>query len=115
VEIAPYRIAQECLQNIVKHARASSATLRFNVRDDDARLEVTDDGIGFDTSAPAQPDRDQPDHEMRGYGLQSMVERAELVGGHLHIRSRPGAGTTVTVTVPLRAPDRQPAQESRRL
>jgi two-component system, NarL family, sensor kinase len=38
---------------------------------------------------------------MRGYGLQSMVERAELVGGRLHVRSRPGAGTTVTVTVPV--------------
>jgi two-component system, NarL family, sensor kinase len=85
VEIALYRIAQECLQNIVKHARASSATLRFDVQDGDVRLEVTDDGIGFDTSAIAEPD-----HEMRGYGLQSMVERAELVGGHLHVRSRPG-------------------------
>ncbi len=98
VEIALYRIAQECLQNVVKHARASSATLRFALQDGDARLEVADDGIGFDTSAPAEPD-----HEMRGYGMQSMVERAELVGGRVHVRSRPGEGTTVTVTVPLRA------------
>jgi signal transduction histidine kinase len=96
VEIALYRIAQECLQNIAKHARATSATVRFEVRDADALLEVTDDGIGFDTSTAttgAGPDG-------RGYGLQSMAERAELVGGHLQIRSRPGAGTAVTVTVP---------------
>lgn len=98
VEIALYRIAQECLQNIVKHARASSARVRFDVQDDNARLEVSDDGVGFDTSAPTEPDHDR----RRGYGLRSMVERAELVGGRLHIRSQPGAGTTVTVTVPCR-------------
>ncbi|GAA5113744.1 GAF domain-containing sensor histidine kinase [Pseudonocardia adelaidensis] len=98
VEIALYRIAQECLQNIAKHARASSATLRFDVRDGAALLEVSDDGVGFDTAtAPTGSDPDG-----RGYGLQSMVERAELVGGRLHVRSRPGAGTTVTVTVPRR-------------
>jgi two-component system, NarL family, sensor kinase len=98
VEIALYRIAQECLQNIAKHARASSATLRFDVHDDSARLEVTDDGIGFDTSATTESDHDQA----HGYGLRSMVERAELVGGRLDIWSQPGAGTTVTVTVPFR-------------
>ncbi|MHA6616267.1 GAF domain-containing sensor histidine kinase [Pseudonocardia sp. DLS-67] len=98
VEIALYRIAQECLQNIAKHARASSATLRFDVADGAAQLEVTDDGIGFDTASVTTGS----DPDGRGYGLQSMVERAELVGGRLHVRSRPGAGTTVTVTVPRR-------------
>jgi two-component system NarL family sensor kinase len=102
VEVALYRIAQECLQNIVKHARASSAAVRFDVQGDHACLEVTDDGIGFDTSATADSDHEA----VRGYGMQSMVERAELVGGHLRVRSRPGVGTTVTVTVPLRAHDR---------
>lgn len=98
VEIALYRIAQECLQNIAKHAQATSATLRFAVRDGDALLEVSDDGIGFDTSTATGSGPD----EARRYGLQSMVERAELVGGRLRIRSQPGAGTTVTVTVPAR-------------
>lgn len=101
VEIALYRIAQECVQNIVKHARANVATLRFAVHDGVARLEVTDDGIGFDasmvTATTAKHDG------MGGYGLRSMLERAELVGGRLRIRSRPGGGTTVTVGVPLRA------------
>ncbi|MBO0849643.1 MAG: GAF domain-containing sensor histidine kinase [Pseudonocardia sp.] len=98
VEIALYRIAQECLQNIVKHSRASSATLRLDVRDGEARLEVSDDGVGFETLANAESDH----AGARGYGMQSMVERAELVGGRLWVRSRPGEGTTVTVTVPAR-------------
>jgi signal transduction histidine kinase len=98
VEIALYRIAQECLQNVAKHAQATSATLRFAVQDGEARLEVTDDGIGFDVSTAAGSGPDG----VRRYGLQSMVERAELVGGRLRIRSQPGAGTTVTVTVPAR-------------
>lgn len=104
MEIALYRIAQECLQNVVKHAGATSATLRFAVQGNRARLEVSDNGVGFDTTV----ERDDRAGETRGYGLESMVERAELVGGRLRIRSRPGAGTTVTVAVPVRASDRQP-------
>jgi two-component system, NarL family, sensor kinase len=95
VEIALYRIAQECLQNIVKHARATTAGLRFAVDGGTARLEVTDDGVGFDHAAPSG--------EPSGYGMQSMAERAELVGGSLHVLSRPGKGTTVVATVPLHA------------
>lgn len=91
IEIALYRIAQECLQNIVKHARASSAQLRFGVQDGSVRLEVADDGVGFDAAAPDAPS---------GYGMRSMTERAELVGGTLHVTSRPGGGTTVVVLVP---------------
>ena len=97
IEIALYRIAQEGLQNIVKHAGASVARLRFAVDADDiARLEIADNGIGFDTfENPLGGD------EMGGYGVLSMAERAELVGGRLNIRSRPGSGTTVTATIPV--------------
>jgi signal transduction histidine kinase len=98
IEIALYRIAQECLQNVVKHARATMASLSFAVEDDTARLEIVDDGVGFDTlEHPLGGD------EMGGYGLLSMAERAELVGGRLNIRSRPGSGTSVTATIPLPA------------
>ncbi|ABM12191.1 MULTISPECIES: GAF domain-containing sensor histidine kinase [Mycolicibacterium] len=102
IELALYRIAQECLQNVVKHARASRARLTFALDRGDhgdlARLEIADDGIGFDTlEHPLGGD------EMGGYGLLSMAERAEIVGGRLNIRSRPGAGTTVTATIPLPA------------
>ena len=96
IEIALYRIAQECLQNVVKHANATSARLTFAVDNDSARLEIVDDGVGFDTfEHPLGSD------EMGGYGLLSMAERAELVGGRLNIRSRPGSGTAVTATIPL--------------
>ncbi len=98
IELALYRIAQECLQNVVKHAEADRARLTFAVDDGVARLEIVDDGKGFDTfEHPLGSD------EMGGYGLLSMAERAEIVGGRLHIRSRPGAGTTVTATIPLPA------------
>lgn len=91
VEIALYRIAQECLQNVIKHARASTALLRFELVDSTARLEVTDDGEGFESATAAES----------GYGMRSMAERAELVGGSLRVSSRPGSGTTVTASVPV--------------
>ena len=96
IELAIYRIAQECLQNVVKHAGAGTAGLTFAVDGATARLEIVDDGVGFDTfEHPLGSD------EMGGYGLLSMAERAEIVGGRLNIRSRPGAGTAVTATIPL--------------
>ncbi len=100
IELALYRIAQECLQNVVKHARATEARLTFTVDSGDngdvARLEIVDDGVGFDTlEHPLGSD------EMGGYGLLSMAERAEIVGGRLNIRSRPGSGTAVTATIPV--------------
>ncbi|MDZ4269908.1 MAG: GAF domain-containing sensor histidine kinase [Mycobacterium sp.] len=100
IELALYRIAQECLQNVVKHAKATRAKLTFAMDRGDhgevARLEIVDDGIGFDTlEHPLGSD------EMGGYGLLSMAERAEIVGGRLNIRSRPGTGTAVTATIPV--------------
>ena len=73
-----------------------NARLTFAVDGDTARLEIVDDGVGFDTfEHPLGGD------EMGGYGLLSMAERAEIVGGRLNIRSRPGSGTAVTATIPL--------------
>ena len=95
IEVALYRIAQECVQNVVKHSRALLATVTFTVRDGVARLEVADKGVGFET--PTLPVA----ASAAGYGMLSMAERAELVGGGLTVWSAPGAGTTVTVTVPL--------------
>lgn len=101
IELALYRIAQEGLQNVVKHAAATTVRLRFAITadPDTARLEIVDDGVGFDTfEHPVGGD------EMGGYGVLSMAERAELVGGRLNIRSRPGAGTAVTATIPIPFP-----------
>ena len=96
IELALYRIAQECLQNVVKHADATMARLSFMVDGDTVQLEIIDDGMGFNIQ----------EHlvgadESRGYGLLSMAERVELVGGQLNIRSRVGSGTSVTATIPL--------------
>lgn len=90
VEVALYRIAQEALQNVQKHAKARFAQLTFTVEDEVARLELRDDGVGFLAEEPTS-----------GYGLNSMAERAELIGGTLAIRSRPGSGTSVVTVVPL--------------
>ncbi len=83
----------------MKHSRATNAKLTFALGDEHVRLEIVDNGVGFDTfEHPLGGD------EMGGYGLLSMAERAEIVGGRLNIRSRPGAGTAVTATIPLPSP-----------
>lgn len=84
-------IAREALQNVGLHARASQVAVEANVMDDVLRLRVRDDGIGF---APAN----QPAGH---YGVPGMCERADAIGGHLEIRSTPGSGTTVALSVPL--------------
>lgn len=93
IEIALYRIAQEGLQNIIKHAGATTGDLRFAVRAGKAELQVADNGSGFDILAAGET--------ATGYGMRSMSERAELVGGTLRISSAPGAGTTITAVVPV--------------
>jgi signal transduction histidine kinase len=101
VEIALYRIAQECLQNIAKHAHASTAWVRFAVQGCTARLEVTDDGVGFEVGADIDTGTDAVADTSSGYGMRSMAERAELVGGELTVISQPGAGTTIVATVSI--------------
>ena len=95
VVIALYRIAQEALQNVVKHAQATHAEVELRCDASRVLLRVTDDGQGFDIGALAFGEA--------SYGLRSMTERAELVGGRLTVTSRPGLGTTVTATVPARS------------
>jgi signal transduction histidine kinase len=86
------RIAREAITNAARHARAS--TVRVEVANDDGVcLRVTDDGIGFDPSAPPRTSASG------GFGLVSMHERARALGGELHIRSRAGWGTSVEVVV----------------
>lgn len=94
VEIALYRIAQEALQNVVKHSGATQAELELIGEPGGVCLRVTDHGAGFEP-ALLGADGQEP-----GYGLRSMTERAELVGGTLEVRSGPGRGTTVSVRVP---------------
>ncbi|GLW33629.1 GAF domain-containing sensor histidine kinase [Actinoplanes regularis] len=94
-----FRIAQESVRNVVKHAGASEVLVRLARHGHMVLLSITDDGCGFD--APSQLSgfpRDVPAES--GYGLAGMAERVHLLGGRLRISSRPGAGTTVEVTVP---------------
>jgi PAS domain S-box-containing protein len=93
VEIALFRIAQEALVNVAKHAQAQEVVLGLEVEDTIMRLIIADDGVGFD---PTQTDEM---HRRPGWGLVSMTERAEGVGGHCDIRSIPGKGTRIIVEV----------------
>jgi hypothetical protein len=95
VVIALYRIAQEALQNVVKHAQATQAEVELRCDASSVLLRVTDNRQGFDVGARSDSET--------FYGLRSMTERAELVGGRLTVTSRPGLGTTVTATVPMRS------------
>lgn len=91
-----YRLAQEALTNVRKHARASSASVVLDERDGGYRLRVTDDGVGFNVE-DAGP---VPGH----LGLAAMRERAELAGGWLRIESAVDAGTTVEFWLPPQEP-----------
>jgi signal transduction histidine kinase len=88
-----YRVAQEALQNVLRHAAASNVEIHIWVDDDTARIEIADDGVGFDPDAP-RPER-------VGIGLFAMRERVALMDGDLHISSSAGAGTSVVASVPL--------------
>jgi signal transduction histidine kinase len=95
VETAVYRIAQEALQNVMKHASAANVQLRLSVSPGSILLEVSDDGVGFNTANT--PERAGP----VGYGLPGMQQRAELLGGQLTAESTPGRGTVVRLRVPI--------------
>jgi PAS domain S-box-containing protein len=89
VEEGLYRIAQEALNNILKHAAATSVTIFLRARDDRVELEIVDDGTGFN------PDSAK---ELGGMGLDNMRVRAEKLGGSLQIMSEPDGGTRVLAT-----------------
>jgi signal transduction histidine kinase len=84
-----YRLTQEALNNVVKHARASRVRVGLLVGDGRAVMEVADDGVGFQHATPAG-----------GFGVPGMRERAARLGGNLHIESAPGAGTRLRIEVP---------------
>lgn len=98
VEVQLIRILQEALTNVRRHARATNVSVRLEHLGDAARLIVTDNGCGFD---PALPVGD----EQPRFGLVTMRERAEATGGKFRVESRPGNGTTIESTLPLRVPD----------
>jgi signal transduction histidine kinase len=90
-ERAVYRLVQEALNNVVKHAGAEQVFVRTRTANDAIDVEVRDDGSGFDSARSP------------GRGLLGMRERVEMLGGTITIDSRPGQGTTVGTTLPLRS------------
>jgi signal transduction histidine kinase len=94
VELALFRIAQEALRNVEKHAHATAATVELQYGDHELQLSVSDNGQGF------SPPRNLSQLARRGrLGLLGMKERAELVGGSFEVRSSPGKGTRLAVWV----------------
>jgi two-component system sensor histidine kinase UhpB len=100
VETHLYRIAQEALNNTLKYAKAANVSVLLEIGDDEIRLIVEDDGIGFDLDSKAKAAR-KPG---QGLGLTSMKERADLLGGQLEIETKPGRGTSIFVNVPVTKP-----------
>jgi signal transduction histidine kinase len=94
--IALFRVVQEAISNIAKHAEAETVLIQCGPVDGDLVIEIEDDGRGFD---PAQVS--VSGETARGLGLLGMRERVELVGGRLTVDAAPGRGADVTVRVPL--------------
>jgi two-component system sensor histidine kinase DegS len=92
VETAFFRIAQEAVNNVLRHARAKQVSVKIEREAGQVRLRIADDGQGFDSQLP---------YSGGHVGLWSMCERVEQVGGQFEVRSAPGQGTTVTAVVPL--------------
>ncbi len=98
VELAAFRITQEALNNVIRHADATKLLLLLSFREGELSLRVTDDGRGFD---PAAADTQL----LAGHlGLLGMRERAVIAGGSLAVHSAPGQGTTVSATLTWKAP-----------
>lgn len=100
MEVGLYRIAQEALNNILKHAHAKCVHVTLHRRDNSLTLEVHDDGVGMPAELTDLPGRGGHGSHS-GLGLQSMAERAELIGARLAISGQPGQGMSIKVEVPL--------------
>ncbi len=96
VETAVFRIVQEALTNVLKHAQANRVSVMLEYRNDELLVIVEDNGRGF-----------QPGKEREGLGLLGIQERVALVGGKLNIESEPGSGTTLVVRIPASASSQQ--------
>jgi signal transduction histidine kinase len=95
-EVNLFRITQETLNNVLKHAHASAAKITLTKESSVLRLVVEDNGRGFELSRQESAPPDQ-----RGFGLRQIAERARMMGGRVDIQSQPGHGTRLTVEVPL--------------
>lgn len=102
IESTLYRMAQEALNNVRKHANASRVALTLSYMGDLITLDVRDDGVGFD---PLRMDVEKRDRSSGGFGLKGMRERVEQCGGTLCVESASGEGSTLAVELPAAAPE----------
>ncbi|WP_165838365.1 PAS domain-containing sensor histidine kinase [Pokkaliibacter plantistimulans] len=103
IQVALFRIVQEALNNIIKHAQAQVVEVRLQHRGNHISLDIEDDGRGFDINANNNSNLQghASPHHQAGLGLISMSERAALLGGELQIVTSPGLGTRLHVTLPM--------------
>jgi signal transduction histidine kinase len=92
-----FRIAQEAITNVIRHANASVIDIQLDYSEDNVYLRVEDNGQGFNTDVVLKKKPGKP----TAWGLLGMVERATLVGGTCNIFSVPGKGTLIEVNVPI--------------
>jgi signal transduction histidine kinase len=90
MEITLFRIAQEALTNVAKHAHATRAQIELDQTDGRCRMTVRDDGVGIDGTGRERP----------GLGMVTMRERAQAVGGDFEVRNVAGGGTYITIEIP---------------
>jgi len=95
-QITIYRIIQECLTNIAKHAHATCVSVVINKQDDRVLFSIEDDGRGFLIQEVLSRDQTK-----KGFGLTAMQERTRMLEGSLDVRSQEGKGTRVTFIIPL--------------
>ncbi|NLN46946.1 MAG: sensor histidine kinase [Clostridiaceae bacterium] len=100
--LAMFRILQESLTNVARHANARRVKVSLTVTADEATLQIHDDGRGIQANETAG---------LHSLGLLGMRERATRLGGSFDIRGMPGDGTTVTVSIPVLQPDEDSGQE----
>ena len=93
VELHLYRIGQECLNNVIKHSEAKTATLQIVLKEKSIHLTCEDDGVGFKLKSKLK--------HVSTYGLQSLYHRTTLLEGTIVIESEPGKGTLVSIDIPL--------------
>jgi len=96
IETTLYRISQEAITNVAKHAQATRASIRLHFDEEEVALSVSDDGVGMDVETAQRAAACG-----KGWGLAGICERIQLVGGYLDIRSAPGVGTDIKVRVPI--------------
>jgi signal transduction histidine kinase len=95
LETALFRICQETMSNVARHAQATAVLIQVGIEGDEVVVEIEDDGQGFDQDAAARQEGRRP------WGLMGIRERAEILGGVARVESAPGQGTRVEVRIPV--------------